>query len=161
MALEEQWNLNITKCQWTGKICLLYRGLVILRYFFIYFAITRVKKIKSFFVPRTSLYRGLLYGGSTVHDCNGSGKSSYSRVHNLNIFIIRSVKSMIILVLFVNLKYACLPKTCYSWNLCSSSLHVYVWLNKFLNGVTSNLRDFFLEIYFPKVKLSPKKLEVL
>ena len=60
---------------------------------------------KSFFVPRTSLYRGLLYRGTTVHDYNCSGKSSYSRVHNLNIFIIRSVKSMIILVLFVNLKY--------------------------------------------------------
>ena len=61
---------------------------------------------KSFFVPRTSLYRGLLYRGSTLHDCNCSGKSSYSRVHNLNIFIIRSVKSMIILVLFVSLKYS-------------------------------------------------------
>ena len=38
-------NLEITKGQGTGKICSLQRGFVISRYFFIYFAITAVKKI--------------------------------------------------------------------------------------------------------------------
>ena len=40
-AVEPQYN----KCQGTGKICSLLRGCVILRYFSIYFTITRVKKI--------------------------------------------------------------------------------------------------------------------
>ena len=40
-----QWNLNIIKCQRTGKICSLQWGFVILRYFSICFTITGVKKI--------------------------------------------------------------------------------------------------------------------
>ena len=43
-----QWNLNIAKGQGTGIICLLYRGFVISRFFFIYFTITGVKKIVSY-----------------------------------------------------------------------------------------------------------------
>ena len=42
-----RWNLDITKgqLQGTGKICSLLRGLVISRFFFIYFTIAGVKKI--------------------------------------------------------------------------------------------------------------------
>ena len=39
-----QWNLDITNGQETGKICLLYRGFVILRFFSIYFTITGLRK---------------------------------------------------------------------------------------------------------------------
>ena len=47
------WNLDITKCQGTGKICWLQRVFVISRYYSIYFSITRGKN--------RSLYRGLRY----------------------------------------------------------------------------------------------------
>ena len=42
-----QWNLDVTQGQGTGKICSLYQGFFISRFFFIYFtiAMTRVKKI--------------------------------------------------------------------------------------------------------------------
>ena len=40
-----QWNLTITKGQGTGEICLLWRSLVISRFFFSYFTIAGVKKI--------------------------------------------------------------------------------------------------------------------
>ena len=40
-----QWNLDITKCQGTGKMCSLYRGFVISRFFFICFTMTGVMKI--------------------------------------------------------------------------------------------------------------------
>ena len=39
------WNFDVTKGQGTGKMCSLYRGFVISWFFFIYFAITGVKKI--------------------------------------------------------------------------------------------------------------------
>ena len=38
-----KWNLDITKGQGTGKICSLYRGFVISRFFSTYFTITGVK----------------------------------------------------------------------------------------------------------------------
>ena len=60
-----QWNLDITKGQETGKICSLYRGFVILRFFSIYFTITGLRK--SFVISRTWLFRGSLYQGSTVY----------------------------------------------------------------------------------------------
>ena len=53
MCLNIQWNLDVTKGQGTGKICLLYRCFVTSRFFLIYFTITREKKF--------SLYRGLGY----------------------------------------------------------------------------------------------------
>ena len=37
------------------------------RFFFIYFTITGINK-KLFIIPRTLLFRGLLYRGSTVYD---------------------------------------------------------------------------------------------
>ena len=40
-----QWNLTITKGQGTGEICLLWRSLVISRFFFSYFTIAGVKKL--------------------------------------------------------------------------------------------------------------------
>ena len=40
-----QWNLDVMQGQGTGKICLLYQGFIIARFFFIYFTITGVKKI--------------------------------------------------------------------------------------------------------------------
>ena len=39
-----QWNLDITNGQETGKICLLYRGFIISRFFSIYFTITGIRK---------------------------------------------------------------------------------------------------------------------
>ena len=40
-----QWNLTITKGQGTGELCLLWRSLVISRFFFSYFTIAGVKQI--------------------------------------------------------------------------------------------------------------------
>ena len=52
-----QCNLDVTKGQGTGKICSLKGGFVLLRFFFIYFTVTRVKIIMHY-ILRTSLYRG-------------------------------------------------------------------------------------------------------
>lgn len=63
-----QWNINITKSQETCKICSLQQSFAISRFFYIYFTITGVKKITIillFVKPRISLYRGLLFRGST------------------------------------------------------------------------------------------------
>ena len=38
-----QWNLDLTNSLGTGQICLLNRGFIILRFFFIYFTITGAK----------------------------------------------------------------------------------------------------------------------
>ena len=54
-----QWNLDITKCQGTGKMCLLKRGFIISNFFFYYWG----KETEDFVK-----YRGLLYRGSTAVD---------------------------------------------------------------------------------------------
>ena len=60
---EIQWNLDITKDRGTGKICSLFRGFVMSRFFFIYFTITEVKKVVRYI---EDLNRGSCYSGSTL-----------------------------------------------------------------------------------------------
>ena len=50
-----QWNLDITNGQETGKVCSLYRGFVISRFFSISFTITGLRK--SFVIPRTGFLK--------------------------------------------------------------------------------------------------------
>ena len=63
-----QWNLDLTKCQGTGKNGSLNRGFVISRFVFhlFYCDLNSLGWKISFVIPRTSLYRGLLNRGSTV-----------------------------------------------------------------------------------------------
>jgi len=91
---------------------------------------------KSYFVPRTSLYRGSLYWGSTVHDCIffsfllNMTVTVLEKVHtynNLHIFIIRSVQVNDYSCSFRESKtqHACLKHT--SGGICVHVLYMFMY----------------------------------
>ena len=61
-----KWNLDLTKCQGTWEIVLLYQGFIISRFCSIHFK--RPGWRISFFILRTLLHRGLSNRGSTVRN---------------------------------------------------------------------------------------------
>ena len=98
MVYAAQWNLDITKGQGTVKICMLYRGFAVLRFFFIYFTITEVKKIvrhtEDFVIQSfhcSSTFKvwvcGKIYSGThAVRSCQRT------RVHKTDSFICHDEK---------------------------------------------------------------------
>ena len=63
-----QWNLEITKGQGTGKICLYNEVLFNIEFHFLYFTITGIKKIIVRYIDNFNLlHRGLSCQDSTVY----------------------------------------------------------------------------------------------